>query len=63
VVVAWTNWSRGRAERRLEGGGICRDAGSIAVAWGRRDRYRWPEVREEVPGVFMGGGGLACARG
>jgi hypothetical protein len=46
VVVAWTNWLRGLAERRLEGGGVYGDAGSIAAAWWRHDQYRWYEVRE-----------------
>jgi hypothetical protein len=46
VVVAWTNWLRGLVEGWLEGGGICGDAGSIAAAWGRRDRHCWYELRE-----------------
>jgi hypothetical protein len=46
VVVAWTNLLRGLAEGWLEGGGVCGDAGSIAAAWGHRDRCRWYEVRE-----------------
>jgi hypothetical protein len=32
VVVVWSNWSQVLAEGRLEGGGVCGDAGSIAAA-------------------------------
>jgi hypothetical protein len=61
VVVAWTNLSRGLAEGWLKGSGVCGDVGSIAAAWGHRDRRCWYEVREGGCGIYRQV--LACARG